>query len=135
MVTALWMLPQPEGPEILVAHHVKRTAGTPELEVASADPATVAAHFRDKVPFEPQVPTIEGASLLGGRLCSIDDERVQLLFYARGDAVTSVFVSGQKRWDAGCEDVDGHRVCYAPGASTTAIGIGPDAERLGNTHR
>lgn len=48
---------------------------------------------------------------IGGRLCTLDGERVELLFYERGGQVLSLFVSGGDSFPETCAESKGHSVC------------------------
>jgi anti-sigma factor RsiW len=73
-------------------------------------------------------PRLEGARLVGGRLCKIQGRRVQLLFYrAHADETISLFVSDQDLGEPGCREARGLQVCSrrADGLALLAVGGGP----------
>lgn len=98
----------------LVADHLKSVPEVRPAEVSSGDPVTVARFFAEHVSFPAVVPSFPGATLLGGRLCSFDGRRVELLFYRlyRQDGRTlSLYVADQPLMPEGCTGSRGHHVC------------------------
>ena len=126
----------PEGPdthlaEELVADHLHSVPEAMPAEVVTENPAEAVRFFSDRVPFRPVAPRLEGARLIGGRLCKIQGRRVQLLFYrAHPDQTISVFVSDQDLGGAGCREERGFHVCSrtAGGLALLAVGGGPPEE-------
>jgi anti-sigma factor RsiW len=112
----------------LVADHLHSVPEAMPAEVVTDDPAEAVRFFEDRVPFPPVAPRLEGARLVGGRLCKIQGRRVQLLFYrAPGDETVSLFVSDQDVGGAGCREARGLQVCSrrAGGLTLLAVGGGP----------
>jgi anti-sigma factor RsiW len=104
-------------------------------EVMTENPAEAVRFFSDRVPFQPVAPRLEGARLIGGRLCKIQGRRVQLLFYrAHPNETISLFVSDQHLGGAGCREERGLQVCSrrAGGLALLAVGGGTsdDLRRL-----
>jgi len=101
------------GPSLsdeLIADHMKYVPEAMPAEVASGDPSEVRRFFRGKVPFDPVVPRLEGAALLGGRLCRIRGDYEQLLFYERDGTKLSLYVTSQQR-PSSCEGSRGYHLC------------------------
>ncbi len=123
----------PEGPgahlaQELAADHLHSVPEAMPAEVVTEDPAEAVRFFSDRVPFRPVAPRLEGARLVGGRLCKIRGRRVQLLFYrAHPDETISLFVSDQDLGEAGCHEARGLQVCSrrADGLALLAVGGGP----------
>lgn len=122
----------PEGPgaqlaQELVADHLNSVPEAMPAEVTTEDPAEAVRFFSDRVPFKPIAPRLEGAGLIGGRLCKIHGRRVQLLFYrAHRDETISLFVSDQDLGGSGCRESRGLQVCSrrAGGLALLAVGSG-----------
>ncbi len=117
----------------LVADHLHSIPEAMPAEVVTADPAAAIQFFTSRVPFSsPVAPRLDGARLIGGRLCKIGGRRVQLLFYrASGDATLSLFVSDQELAGEGCREASGLQVCSrrVSGLTLLLVGGGP-ADRL-----
>jgi anti-sigma factor RsiW len=96
----------------LVADHEHSIPEQMPVEVASSDPERVRAFFQGRLPFEPVVPTLKEARLLGGRLCSIRDRRVELLFYDVGDETMSMYVSDRQTTPETCVRRGDYGICF-----------------------
>lgn len=130
----------PDGPgaqlaQELVADHLHSVPEAMPAEVMTEEPAEAVRFFSDRVPFQPVAPRLEGARLIGGRLCKIQGRRVQLLFYrAHPNETISLFVSDQALGGAGCREERGLQVCSrrAGGLALLAVGGGTsdDLRRL-----
>ena len=59
----------------------------------------------------PVVPSLPGANLIGGRLCRIGGEHVQLLSYDRARSKPSLYVSNRAVTSSECRGNHGYRVC------------------------
>lgn len=121
--------------QALVADHVHYLHEPDPLQVASSDPERVAAWFDGKVPFRVEIPRLRGATLLGGRLCSLRGHKAALALYEAGGKRLSLFVADPAtfpvppRRDSVCTSAPGdYRVCLVPSASTTFAMVG-DAEQ------
>jgi anti-sigma factor RsiW len=114
----------------LITDHLKYAVRAMPAEVASADPETVRRYFEGAVGFTPAVPTFPAARLLGGRLCSIDGRRVQLLFYEQGSRRLSLYVSDGPALAGECRGDGPLHVCSRQheGLTLTLVGDGPEAE-------
>jgi anti-sigma factor RsiW len=97
-------------------------------EVTTEDPAEAVRFFSDRVPFKPVAPRLEGARLVGGRLCKIQGRRVQLLFYRsrgdQGDQTISLFVSDQELGGIGCRESRGLHVCSRGSGGLVLLAVG-----------
>jgi anti-sigma factor RsiW len=116
----------------LVADHLRYVPEAMPAEVASADRDEIRRFFRDQVPFEPVVPVLKSAHLLGGRVCNIAGRKTQLLFYARKDHKFSLYVSDQPLTAHTCDSAKDHHVCgYRHGhLSLTLVGDASQEELL-----
>lgn len=116
----------------LIADHLRYIPEAMPAEMASADRDEIRRFFRDQVPFEPVVPVLKSAHLLGGRVCNIAGRKTQLLFYARKDHKFSLYVSDQPLAAYTCDSAKGHHVCgYRHGhLSLTLVGDAPQEELL-----
>jgi anti-sigma factor RsiW len=127
-----WLRPDTHPPlyDELIADHVRYAPEAMPAEVASQDPFEVRRLFAGQIPFEPVVPAMAGARLLGGRVCKIDGRKTQLLFYALGDRALSLYVSDRPLADRDCHSARGHRVCgHRRGRlSLMLVGDAPEGE-------
>lgn len=131
---ALWVARPAPLSEELVADHLRSVPDRLPGEVVSEEPETVRAFFRDRVDFDPVVPSLPESRLLGGRSCTIRGQRVQLLFYERRRQTLSLFVFGDRIQTDGCERHQGHEVCCHHAGDRTLMLVGPlprgDLDRL-----
>jgi anti-sigma factor RsiW len=95
----------------LVADHLHSVPDVRPAEIASNDPAEVQRFFADHLPFSAVVPHLPGATLLGARLCKIEDRRVELLFYRHQDRTLSLFVTDAPVAGDRCWVTRDHHVC------------------------
>jgi anti-sigma factor RsiW len=114
----------------LIADHMKYVPEAMPAEVASGEAEDVQRFFEGKVAFQPVVPSLEGASLLGGRLCRIRGYHEQLLFYERDGRKLSLYVSNRPGTRAECRGNHGYRVCGRRHGqlSLMLVGDAPDNE-------
>ncbi len=94
----VWLRARPDGFAVqLVGDHVLNALGHEKpLEVVSSDPATVEGWFAGKLDFAVRLPTLKGATLVGGRLCSVAGLRVALVFYDYEGSRLSLFVIDER---------------------------------------
>lgn len=99
-------------------------------EIASGNRLDVAAFFRTKVPFDPVVPRLGPASLVGGRVCKVEGRKVQLLFYELDGRHLSLYVSDRPAAMKSCHDDGEHSVCQRQlaGLSLILVGKGQESE-------
>ncbi|MBI3073285.1 MAG: zf-HC2 domain-containing protein [Deltaproteobacteria bacterium] len=116
--------------DILVADHLKSVPEAKPVEVASSDLRVVAKFFAGKTPFEPVVPALPGAALVGGRLCKIEGRHVELLFYRALGETLSLFVADRPLAASDCRAAKGHTVCGTTRGAHTLLLVGqrPRAE-------
>lgn len=114
--------------EALVADHLHYLQVPDAIEIASHDPEHVAAWFGGKLPFPVRLPVLEGADLLGARLCSLWGHKVALAFYESGGERLSLFVADPTTFPlagrrVGCtEGLGDKRVCLvAAGPNVLAM--------------
>lgn len=97
--------------EELIADHRRSAPDVMPAEVVSADPAEVRRFFEAKVPFEPVVPTLGAAKLIGGRVCKIEGRKVQRLFYEINERMLSLYISDRPTKMEKCHKDGEHCVC------------------------
>lgn len=116
--------------ELLVADHLRSVPEVRPAEVSSDDPATVERFFSGHVDFPPKAPALPGARLLGGRLCRVEGQLTELLFYQREERVLSLYVAGDSLGVDGCHRARDHEVCSTrrDGVTLTLVGRLPRAE-------
>jgi anti-sigma factor RsiW len=117
-------------PSDLIADHLRSAPDVMPAEIASSDRLEVARFFRSKVPFDPVVPALGSAKLVGGRVCKIEGRKVQLLFYEFGDRHVSLYVSDRPPSMERCHDDGEHSVCHRQlaGLSVMLVGRGSKTE-------
>jgi len=62
-----------------------------EADVQSAEPEIVARWLRQQTRYAVQVPTLQDATLLGGRLCHLREKPAALVFYRKRERPVSLF--------------------------------------------
>jgi anti-sigma factor RsiW len=112
--------------EELVSDYLHSLPEVRPAEVASNDPREVIRFFSGKTPFEPVVPAVPAARLVGGRLCNVAGRRVELLFYTHGENRQSValFVCDHAVADMRCREYRGHPVCSRRFGNLTILATG-----------
>jgi anti-sigma factor RsiW len=112
--------------EELVSDYLHSLPEVRPAEVASSDPSEVLRFFSGKTPFEPVVPAVPAARLVGGRLCNVAGRRVELLFYTHGESRQNValFVCDHAVGATGCREYRGHPVCSRRFGNLTILAIG-----------
>ncbi len=75
----------------LAEDHLLYATRPAPAEFPSDDPGVVAKWFAGAVDFAVQPPAVQGAELLGGRLCTLADRRAALWLYRRGERRLSLF--------------------------------------------
>jgi anti-sigma factor RsiW len=110
----------------LVSDYLNSLPDVRPVEVASNDPREIVRFFSGKIPFEPVVPDLPSAQLVGGRLCTVAGRRVELLFYTHGASGQdfSLFVCDQAVPDTACRNYRGHRVCSRRFGRLTVLAVG-----------
>ncbi len=98
-------------------------------EVASQDPSVVSRFFANRLDFDPYVPILAGADLIGGRVCTIAGSKSQLLFYRLGDRKLSLYVMNQPV-DAvsQCRQVGQHHVCGRRHGPLSLVLVGDESD-------
>lgn len=81
-----WREARSDGPlpAALVEDHLLSVSRESPVEFPSSDPRAVTEWFTSRVDFAARAPAISGASLLGGRLCTLAGRRAAVAFY-RGE--------------------------------------------------
>lgn len=77
----------------LVADHFRSSPSSVRPAIAEATAEEVERLFSGQIPFDPVVPAISGSRLLGARLCEIDGQKAELLFYDVAGDTVSVFIA------------------------------------------
>lgn len=95
----LWMErePEPLSPlvEYLIEDHQQNLPG--HFMTALSSPAAIEKWFEGKVDFPLQVQVLEGAEILGARLCRVDGGRAALVFYHCRSHILSWFTFPQEK--------------------------------------
>ncbi|MCH7761269.1 hypothetical protein IIA15_07735, partial [candidate division TA06 bacterium] len=76
-----------------VNNHINAFSQESPVDIISSSPEEVAGWFRGRVSIPVHVPSFEGWTLLGGRVCFLSDRRVATLCYERGDHYLSLYMS------------------------------------------
>ncbi len=84
---------------LFVLDHMEYAQRQEVAELKTGDLEELDEWFKPRLPFTPQLPALP-ASLEGGRLCHIGEERVALAFYNWNGNRISLFVGDARRFDA-----------------------------------
>ena len=101
----------------LVGDHVLITLNEAKpLEVRDRDASAIERWFGGKVDFALRLPRLDGANVVGGRVCNFAGRRVALTFYDLQGKRMSLFVTDREdQVGEGCsESVRGFTVCREP---------------------
>ncbi len=101
----------------LVGDHVLITLNEAKpLEVRDSDAGAIERWFGGKLDFALRLPRLDGASVVGGRVCNFAGRRVALTFYDLQGRRMSLFVTDRDdELRAGCsEGVRGFTICREP---------------------
>lgn len=125
----------------LIADHIHYTRNPERLEVSESDPQILQRWFASRLPFDPPLPRIPGARVVGGRLCTLRGNRLALAFFEKEGESLSIFVGNadaltpdaNRAWSAAdtgqrCSDaMSGYRVCYERRGNVVTAVVGPTA--------
>jgi anti-sigma factor RsiW len=107
--------------QAFVADHLHFLQEPHAIELAATDPERLSTWFEGRVPFAVQVPRLQSARLLGGRLCSLWGQKVALTFYEAHGRRLSLFTLDRNTLPASVRHQDGctvdladYRVCLVP---------------------
>jgi anti-sigma factor RsiW len=121
--------------EALVADHLHFLQEPNAVEIGSSDPDRLAVALGEKVGFPLAIPRLEGATLLGGRLCSLWGQKVALTFYEAHGKRLSLFIADRGRFPSPVipgsrctASIGDYRVCLLP-ASETVLAMVGDSEQ------
>ena len=94
--------------------------------MASSDPVIIERFFDGRMSFEPVVPELRGATLVGARLCTIDDSRAELLQYDMTGSPLSLFISKRspRMPSSGCTSREGTTLCSGVRGDTVIHAVG-----------
>jgi anti-sigma factor RsiW len=126
-----WLRIRPHAslPEELIADHLRYVPEAMPAEVASGDADEVRRFFVGRVPFEPVVPRLGAARLIGGRVCKIEGHKVQLLFYEIVGRKLSLYVSDREAKMEACHSGGEHCVCGKRLGALSLMLVGRAPER------
>lgn len=95
LVALVWVSRETTQEGLLLAavteDHLLSMARSTAVEFSSDDAATVARWFTGRVDFAVMPHRLQGADLLGGRLCTLADRRAALWIFQRGTTRVSLF--------------------------------------------
>lgn len=106
--------------DALVADHLRSTPSARPPQLISSNPGEITRFFEGAVPFEPVVPAIRSARLVGARICSVQGRKAELLFYQRDGEPVSLFVSDLAPLRPGCRERATMNVCASRGIAVVA---------------
>ena len=107
----------------LVWDHLSSVPEVRPAEIASADPREILSFFSGHLPFQPTVPRLPGADLLGARLCQLEGRRVELIFYQREGRTLSLFITDGAVPAGRCWEAREHHVCSRPMGGLTFLAV------------
>lgn len=102
----------------LTAEHVEYIKGQDMVQISSSDPYEIEEWFRDKTDFLLNVPRLNGAKLVGARLCQLFDRKIGVLVYESSNELVSLFVFNYPGLDLSSMDmldIDGKKLCRGHG--------------------
>jgi anti-sigma factor RsiW len=117
--------------EALVADHLHFLQEPRAVEIGSDDPDRLAAALGEKVGFPVAIPRLKGATLLGGRLCSLWGQKVALTFYDAHGKQLSLFIAERARFPSPLAQgsrctaaIGDYRVCLLLAGETVLAMVG-----------
>ncbi len=97
--------------DVVAADHLKSNPAVAPPHVVTDSPAAIEQFFAGATRFDPTVPRLNGAEVLGARLCHLDDETAELIFYRHEGRNISLFVTAVPPRTAACTKHRGLTVC------------------------
>ena len=107
----LWSRWHHDLSDTVAADHLKSNPAVLPPQVVTNSPPAIERFFAGATRFEPTVPRLTGAELLGARLCHLDGESVELIFYRCDGRNVSLFVGGAPPRTRACTKNRGLTVC------------------------
>jgi anti-sigma factor RsiW len=97
--------------DVVAADHLKSNPAVVPPQVVTKSPLTIERFFSGATRFNPTVPRLTDAEVLGARLCHLDGETAELIFYRHRGRNVSVFVTAMPPRSAACTKNRGLTVC------------------------
>ena len=97
--------------DTVAADHLKSNPAVLPPQVVTNSPPAIERFFAGATRFEPTVPPLRGTELVGARLCHLDGESVELIFYRCDGRNVSLFVGGAPPRTRACTKNRGLTVC------------------------
>lgn len=107
----LWGLRRGDLSDTVAADHLKSNPAVIAPQVVTDSPASIEQFFAGATAFSPTVPRLMEAQLLGARLCHLDGETAELIFYRYESRNVSLFVTAVPPRVATCTENRGLTVC------------------------
>ncbi len=97
--------------DVVAADHLKSNPAVTPPHVVTRSPAAIERFFAGTTRFEPTVPRLDGAEVLGARVCHLDGQTAELIFYRHNGRNISLFVTAVPPSTAACTNRRGLTVC------------------------
>jgi len=97
--------------DTVAADHLKSNPAVLPPQVVTGSRPAIEHFFAGATRFSPTVPRLTGAELLGARLCHLDGESVELIFYRCDGRNVSLFVTAAPPRTRACTKSRGLTVC------------------------
>lgn len=97
--------------DVVAADHLKSNPAVAPPQVVTDSPFTIERFFAGATRFDPTVPRLAGAEVFGARLCHLDGETAELIFYRHNGRNISLFVTAAPPRTAACTKHRGLTVC------------------------
>ncbi len=97
--------------DTVAADHLKSNPAVIPPQVVTDSPASIERFFTGATRFNPTVPRLTDAELLGARICHLDGETAELIFYRHHGRNISIFVTAAPPRARACTKNRGLTVC------------------------
>ncbi len=97
--------------DTVAADHLKSNPAVIPPQVVTDSPVGIERFFTGATRFNPTVPRLTDAELLGARVCHLDGETAELIFYRHRGRNVSVFVTASPPRASACTRSRGLTVC------------------------
>lgn len=104
--------------------HIQYSTGTELLDVSSTNSQDIELWFKDKMDFHLKIPNLNGANIIGGRLCKLFDKPAAVLLYKNQEELISLFIFDNPDLDIYSMDmlnIDGKRLCRGNGKGVNLV--------------
>jgi hypothetical protein len=97
--------------DVVAVDHLKSNPAVERPHVVTDSPVAIERFFAGATRFDPTVPRLNGAEVFGARLCHLDGQTAELIFYRHNGQNVSLFVTAVPPSTAACTKHRGVTVC------------------------